>query len=321
MCVKITRYFWSFLNTFNRSQIKCTFFVFSKLQWKMWILMIKPLLKEAKSYIYGLCWNLQLGERSLAVGLHFSYWAAVWLAAVRLRGSLGLSGLLTVHGPHIGSGFLNHRAGLNDRGRESLAGMLPAGERMHPWGRVPVGFPVPRRLAVTLLVVGRQWARVAARAHGALGRTGGGVGLVLGAVLAGLFASAAVVSLVALTATGATLAAAVPALHGRAFLRWGGCWGGRARWGRGRRCSGCQADGIPLAVLALGASALVAVLSRLLFRRTIRGFGNELGHWGFADSFLHFVVVSKHALDATCKFIFLGLLGERETGWERLEIC
>lgn len=48
----------------------------------------------------------QLGEMCFAAGLQFSHAAAMGLAAVVLRGQLWFHGLLSIHGPYIGSRFL-----------------------------------------------------------------------------------------------------------------------------------------------------------------------------------------------------------------------
>lgn len=66
------------------------------------------------TYFDRLRGDLELGEGSLSIGLHFSHGTAVRLATVRVRGALGLGRLQAVHGPHIRGGFLEHGAGLDE---------------------------------------------------------------------------------------------------------------------------------------------------------------------------------------------------------------
>lgn len=108
-------------------------------------------------YLYRLRGDLEFGQWGLAIRLHLSHGAAVWLSAVAfcLR-ALGFCRFLAIHRPYICRGLLKHRARFgHKRRRKGLTRVLSAGEGgVNPWRWVPVGLPFPWGFgAVALLAV------------------------------------------------------------------------------------------------------------------------------------------------------------------------
>lgn len=274
------------------------------------------------SYLYRLWRDLEFGQWSLAVRLHLSHGAAVWLSTVAFcLWAFGFCSFLAVHRPHICCGLLKHRAGFgHKRWGKGLTRVLSTGEgRVNPRGWVPVGLPFSRRLgAVPLLAVmllGRQGAPQVAVAAGGAERALCRTWCVWLWVLRPstvftwlLFPHLPSVSL-ATAAAAATASVAPLAAESWAFL------------GLGWRSTWCRADRSPLTALATATTTDTTLVptkqSRAWFlfrgRRAVRRFTANL--WmRVTDRLFHLVVIAQHALNTTGQFVFLaGLKREAQS--------